>query len=411
MLTKDLLRVKAGGKSLTPRFVDVASPGLLDLAARLLSCYVCAEDGSPVPLKEISESVEEVGGGYPDLKLLRGLDKILRDRCGFSSPEACDYVEPRAGLFAASGEVLRTLEPGTDEAAFREAVLGGMQSEARAFVDGGIYADLPGNELLLESPKLSPRELLERYNCALAQSLLLYSADIELEIEDPEAAKMRRLCKYLKFFRLLARISRVGTGGRLRVTVDGPASMFENTQKYGLQLACFFPAVLDMARWSLKTRVKPYGRELDLKLDQESGLTGHYRNFSAYVPEEVAMFHRLFKEKVEDWRVVGGDALSQEGSNELIFPDLSFCSISGQLLHLELFHRWHATALLQRLEYCEKHPGIPLVIGVDRALHRRPEILARLEESEYFQQSGFLFRDFPGVDRVRKLLDGKRAGS
>jgi len=43
-------------------------------------------------------------------------------------------------------------------------------------------------------------------------------------------------------------------------------------------------------------------------------------------------------------------------------------------------------------------------MGVDRAL-LKGELTQLLENSAYFQKKGFLFRDFPGVSRVKKLLE------
>ena len=60
----------------------------------------------------------------------------------------------------------------------------------------------------------------------------------------------------------------------------------------------------------------------------------------------------------------------------------------------------------KRLRWCEEHPDRDLLLGVDRALLKKDGVLKeRLEASEYFQLHGFLFRDFPGVDKVSKLLD------
>jgi len=83
---------------------------------------------------------------------------------------------------------------------------------------------------------------------------------------------------------------------------------------------------------------------------------------------------------------------------------LNFQNKDGEIIHLELFHRWHRGALLKRIKFCEANPNLPLLLGVDRAL-LKGELASLLENSKYFQQKGFLFRDFPGVARVNKLLN------
>jgi predicted nuclease of restriction endonuclease-like RecB superfamily len=240
--------------------------------------------------------------------------------------------------------------------------------------------------------------------------LLIYADEMEIKVADDRQAEMRRLFKYLKFFRLLADIEQLKPSSsekgflKMRLNVSGPASLLENTRKYGLQLASFFPAVCAMRKWSLKADVKLKDKRYRLILDESSGLVSHYRNFSAYVPEEIAMFHRLFKQKVEDWKIVGDTPFIKGQGQEIIFPDLSFCDSAGQVMHLELFHRWHYGSLLKRLEFCEKNMDLPLLLGVDRSLLNNAELKTLLESHPYFSERGFLFRDFPGVDRVHKML-------
>ncbi len=413
MLTKDLLRFRIVNSAAKPQFINVSDPDLLTLAERLIECYRL-EEGQVCSLLEIREEVENQIHSYPNEKIAQGLNKIILDRCDFSNPDEFDYPALRAEIFAASAAVLKKETSGLSPEKLADKVRNSLSTDAGKLFDAGMYSDLPGNETLIKSPSVFPRELLERYNCSLVQSLLLFSGSLELIIEDPEPAKMRRMFKYLKFFRLLAKITSVAGNRRfkeapekLKIIIDGPISLFENTRKYGLQLACFFPAILDMKKWKLKTIVNPKNRELKLNLDESSKLVGHYRNFSSYVPEEIAMFHRLFKTKVSDWKITGNAPLFQADNHELIFPDLSFTDESDRTIHLELFHRWHSVPLLERLEFCNRNPDLPLIIGIDRALYKKPEVKDRVDSSEYFQQAGFLFRDFPGVDNVRKILNAR----
>ena len=116
------------------------------------------------------------------------------------------------------------------------------------------------------------------------------------------------------------------------------------------------------------------------------------------------MFSKLFKKKIEDWKIVETASFLDTGNQELIFPDFSFKNRDGKLIHIEFFHRWHSTQLLKRIEYCNNTPNLPLIIGVDRFLYNKSEIKNKLDSSNWFNQNGILFRDFPGVDRIHKKL-------
>jgi len=418
MLTKDLLRFRSVGGAAKPQFIDPADPALLRLAAKLLECYRF-EEGESVSARELEEQTAPLVNAAHDRKLSKGLNKIILDRCQFSLPDDYDYAAHRRDIFLASAQLLRHASPDFTPDALRHAVGEAIDPSARELLQQNIYADLPGNEMLSHPPAMYPRELLERYNCALVQSLLLYSGSMEVTVTEPEPAKMRRLFHYLRFFRLLAKITAVGrlpgkksdaAPTELKMEIDGPASLFDQSTRYGLQLASFFPSLCTLAQWKLKTVVKPREKELKLTLDQSCGLVSPFRNHGAYVPEEFGMFEQLFKEKCPEWTLAAGAFLFQRDTKEVFFPDFSFKDgAAGPTLHLELFHRWHDTPLLRRLEYLDQHPEIPMIIGVDRALSKRPELASRLDASPFFKQSGFLFRDFPGVDTVEKTLRKKLA--
>lgn len=409
MLTKDLLRYRVMGNSVRPSFIRTDDPALLDFAASLIAVYEGREGATRAELEEASSPLVST---LKDMKTSKGLNKLVLDRCQFAACSDYDYPTLRKALFAKSASLLKAGAAGPYDG-FRDEVFAGCAGEL-AFLKGAIYADLPDNERLLSMRRLFPKELLERYNCALVQGLLLFCAKLDATVAEPDPSKMRRLFKYLKFFRLLARLSLVEGSesgpSKVRIEVDGPASLFENTLKYGLQLASFLPAIVQVSKWSIDCEVKLRERLLKLKLDESSGLASHYGNFGAYIPEEVSMFHRLFKEKVHEWRVAGGSPFIRAEGQCLIFPDLSFESADGRRrMHLELFHKWHSSQLLPRLEFCERNPSIPLLLGVDRGAAADTRTKAALEGSAWFSRRGFLFRDFPGVDTVRRLLDSSAA--
>ncbi len=400
MLTKDLVRASVVRGYLKPQFVDTTQAGLLALAEQLLTLY---EQERPTR-GEIDDAVSPLVNAQSDVRLAKGLNKLLQDRSDFSHACDLDYHRLRRELFTAGAAKLTS--PGELEyEAYAEDVLASL-SLPPEFVERGIYADLPENEELIRFRSLSAEQLLQRYNVALVQALLLRADKLELIVESPEPARMRRLFKYLKFFRLLGRLFRHDEKeNTIRLDVDGPASILEQSRKYGMQLASFFPAVCSLDKWQLKTTVEWKDRRRELRLGDAQGLVSHYRNFSAYVPEEIRLFHGYFQGSVEHWAIVGETPFLDGGNQELIFPDLSFRHESGGVLHLELFHRWHAGQLQARLEYGEAHPQIPLIIGVDRFLTNDPGMAAQLESSPWFQSHGFLFRDYPTANRVVATLD------
>ena len=391
MLTGDLLMFRFRSGKFQIRFVDTDDPDLLLSAERLAACFLHAAERR-LTRRELEEELELFRRGS-EKKVMDGLIKLLTDRTEFVSPQDFDYAELRSKVFAAASNVLARGEQ--DLSAYRERMtaLSGVPD---------IYGDLPGYEQIRSFAPLKARELLQRYDLALAQGMLFYAETLTVKVSDPEPAELRRMLKYMKFFRLLARvISAEDTA--LELELSGPFSLFGPTRKYALNLAVFLPAAVRLKKWSVDAVLDADGRKGSLHLDESSGLISHYRNFSAYVPEEVKMFHRLFSEKSKTWKIVGDTPVIQAGPQNFIVPDLSFADGAGRIVHLELFHRWHKIQLENRLKTLEKKK-LPLVVGIDRSLMDTAAFDALLAAKPVLARHIFRFSDFPGVETTLRML-------
>jgi predicted nuclease of restriction endonuclease-like RecB superfamily len=77
-----------------------------------------------------------------------------------------------------------------------------------------------------------------------------------IRLPESGAAKLRQLLKYLRFNKLLCRISSIRDHEKsLLLEIDGPLSMFVNTQKYGFNLAICF-SILHQPSWQLDAEVR-----------------------------------------------------------------------------------------------------------------------------------------------------------
>ena len=406
MLTKDLILCKMANGRLKPQFVDTSDAELVDLAERLLAAY----DPSNSPIREeIEELATQAAQGFRTPKLAQGILKIVDDQAVFSSPQDMDYPAARFSLFKKAAEIIRA-HPGQTEEQYQQRLAQATADNPLAARES-IYEDLPENDRLVKLAFITPKQVLERYNCGLVQGLLLHAGSIQLTVHDTDPAKLRRLFKYLKFFRLLARISAdnnaegESTPDKLSIVIDGPASIFDQSKRYGFQLACFFPAVVALDHWSMRAEINWKETKRFLVLDESSGLVSHYHNFTAYVPEEIQLFHRYFKESVKDWTIVGNAPFIRGDGNDVAFPDFSFQHAGGTIIHLELFHRWHATQIMTRLDWLKKNPSAPLVVGIDRFLLKDEALQSRLETDDALKPRIFLFSDYPTVDKTLRCLN------
>ncbi|MBQ7403123.1 MAG: DUF790 family protein [Lentisphaeria bacterium] len=403
MLTRDLLRFRNLSGYAKPAFLDETERKTLDLAAELLETWRAGTEGFR---KETESAINALSARWTDLKLPKGLSKVIADSSVFSGDDSAAFPAEREKLFLASAELLssdHSLSPET----FRQTV---FQRAGIMLRDAPIYADLPDFEKIISVPDWTPQELVMRYNCVLAQSLLLYSSSLEITAEEPDPAKLRRFFKQLRFLRLLATVSmdqdRQGNAKRIRVYIDGPASILENGTKYGLQLASFFPVILPLNSWKMSSVIKPGTHELKFILDSKSNLRGHFGNHSAYIPEEIKMFVAHFRQTSDVWKIVpDAPPFLDLGGQTFLFPDLTF-SNGSQTVHLELFHKWHEGQLKDRLAFLAKHPDHPILLGIDRSLFPKKEGGdSVIRENPLYGEKIFLFSGYPGVERVLKLLN------
>ena len=386
MLKKEHLAFRISGTAVKPKMVDPADPALLMLAERLIALYTQAA-GAAMHRGELETAAAALIRAEKDVKTASALNKLLLDRTEFAVPMELDYPVLRHETFLRSAQLLRsgTLQPTEPEL--------------------DIYGDLPDFETVRSWKNTTPQALLHRLNLAQAQGLLCHAQRLDLTIADSDRTELRKLLKTIKFFRLLAHFYQ-RKKGVINVEISGPFALFGATTKYALNLANMLPALVKLPKWSLHAAVQLKGRELNLKLDEKSGLVSHYRNLSSYIPEEFKLFHRAFAEKSQEWQIVGDTPFLDAGEQEIIFPDLSFQHIaSGKTVHLELFHRWHAGELDRRIARLKSHPYLPLILGIDRALIADKEDLnAKFADAPQLAQRCWLFRDFPGVESTLRVL-------
>jgi hypothetical protein len=393
VLTRDLLLFRTRQGKIRPAFIDVGRPELFGLAEDLVSLV---DAGVGRSRDELDEEIEPRVAGFTKPKVARGLAKLLLDRCGFEEPLQ-EVPELRRRSFAAAAEVLRLLP----EDATLEQYLGRLSDslpQSLPELRERLYADLPGRRRLLEWRRVGPRELLDRYNMAQAQGLVLYAGRLVIAAEAPELLRVRRVLRWLKFCRLVAQVLRRDQNWTLEV--EGPASILSMQKKYGLQLATFLPAVPVLQRYRLEAEIRlPRRGSLRLELGSEDPLVAFHDEALGHIPPEIAYVARKFED--DQWTLELSPEPRPVGATDLCVPDFEFRHRrGGEAVLFELFHRWHHHALLRRLAALRSRPDPRLFLGIDRALLRRSEIALALDG---FEQA-MLFSAFPSEKAIRQIL-------
>jgi predicted nuclease of restriction endonuclease-like RecB superfamily len=404
MLTGKMVRVRYRRERICPCYIDPDDPVWLEVAQRLLEVFRAARGRTR---GELEEELRELFGDDPSQLVHQGLAKLLEDRCEMEVVSGHPPEEIRAAVFgaAARARLAADTDPGQAPSPFdREAVF----AEAAATlelsceqVEQGLFADLRSEQRLVDLQDINPERLLHRYNLALAQAVVLRSIAMHATIRGEPPQRYRQLLRRVKFHRLVCEMEQLAPEVH-RLHLDGPLSLFSATQKYGLQLALFLPAVLLCRDYEVRAEVrwgaqrKPY----TFLLAPSDHIQSHYADTGTYVPPELGMFAELFRKRITDWELHEETEVFPLGGGFWV-PDFRLVHRpSGLTVLLEVLGFWRKSSAEQHLTRLKQHVREPFLLAVSDQLH--------IDEGELEGLPAEIhrFRNMPLPDEVARLANG-----
>lgn len=382
MLTVDLVRArKYGGELKLTQLKGKSRKRARDLARAFLDL---AHQHTGSTRGELDDAFSTVSAAPRERKLALGLRKLVEDACVFEGAGAGDARELRRQVFTLAAEVRRALEPGED---FDRTSVLERVAEARGADEGiedldrSLYADLRAAQRLVEPPALSGGALVDRYDLAQAQAVLLRATRVTAEVECRDAASYRYLFRQLKFRRLLHAIhhSQRYPGG-YRIEIDGPYSLFTSVTKYGLQLALVFNAIQGCRHWTIDAALL-WGRDRKPLAFRLSGSTRGSPGDTAaearggLTEEVVALLEGLEKLDTPWQAEPSTDVLELTGLG-ICVPDLRFVNgETGEVAYLEVLGYWSRDAVWKRVELVQAGLQQRVIFGVPKRLRVSESVL------------------------------------
>ena len=400
MLTSDLLLTRSRGPYIEPRYVAVEDPALIELAQALIDIHA---DHRGKTRHELQQALHLLAGDRTDYRVQRGLAKLLGDHyCEFHIASPQPPEELRRAVFT----LARAHHPVVRETSLiypvkREDVLEQIALKhqlSREAVLDGLYADLPENHQLATFAAPSPNELLLRYNVALAQAMLYRCEILRLSVYRNLPVRYKQLFKFIKFYRLIHTIEGDVDAG-YEIGLDGPVSMFRHSQKYGLQMAIFLPALLLCTRWSMQADiVRKDGRRQQFVLNDQSGLVSHYRDQTLYDSLLEETFAARFAKAKTQWQLERESEVVNLKETVMI-PDFTFRHPDGRTALLEIMGYWRPEYLRRKLAKLRQAQRKDLLVAVSSNLN--------VSEDDFADVPGgvFFFRNKVQPKDVLCLLD------
>jgi len=349
MLTADLAIYFQRGDSVHPRRLEPDVAGL-QIAEDLIGIFAEYVNHRR---SELNAALDEYVGTGTDYRILRGLIKLLLDVCEFETGGAIEPTELRQKLFLKAKQHYPVTPAARENLIVEIAEELGQTPEN---ISAGLYADLSDNQRLIAFATLTPADLIAGYNLAQAQALLYRCVEMKLTITPQEVAGYRQLFAAIKHYNLIHTVRGSASTG-YQVSLSGPVSLFHRSQKYGVRMAVFLPALLECKGWRLRAEIETKrGRAFyELNSEQQTLLARNQFNWmeSSNLSERVEKFLAAWARLQNDWPAMVCSEVIDLGGTAFV-PDVVLEDSSGKKVYVEFFGFWTPRYMQDRLAEFER---------------------------------------------------------
>jgi len=369
MLPSDLLLVRRRKGRIWPRYAGLSGENL-EVAKRLIQVYKHHVDKKKNVLKETVSELENIGYDY---RFVRGLSVLLDRRSEFTCSVEADPVDIRRRLYKAAGKLGL---PTTSKQ--RSRLIRSVATEMKlstAMVEEAFYADLDSELIMTEFKPLSSEELIKDYNVSLTQTLLFSATNLNFTA----SGNWQRIFYMVK---RLGLIYEAYKSGGFWVKIDGPASLFKLTRRYGTALAKLTPVILANPEWMVEAKILwKYTNEIyNFKIEsgKHRDIFGEPKGLPVSYDSVVEEDFAARFEALESGWYLKREPEPVTAGRYVIIPDFSF-ERSGVRVFMEIVGFWTAEYLRRKIEKLKKI-DVSMLIAVDENLACKK--LTKLEKSQ-----------------------------
>ena len=376
MLPSDLLIHRPRGDSIDAKQLPLSELWLA-IATNLIALFQATVGDTQGSL---NQKLQELEGEDTDYRIKRGLAHILRS--SFSTFEIVSPLEPqdlRQRVFAlaaasqpspvAADHHLQTLATQLTQELDKDV--------EPVHIQQGLYADLKENRILTQFDAPTPEALLHRYNLSQVQGIFYRASHVVLNLHRNDPGEYKLMFRYLKLFRLMTYIEGEADQG-FTITIDGPASLFKASTRYGLDIAKLVPAILHVTRWHLSATLQwkdSYTKaqsEKGYTLDSACALVSHYPPGKPYDSMVEAAFAKRWASLVEkgktQWQLEREvDLIPIPGS--VMIPDFRLVHPDGNVYLLEIVGYWRPDYLRKKFAQVQKSDCQNLILAISQRLN------------------------------------------
>jgi len=367
-----LLIQKYTGDSLVPQRLAL-KPANLATAQTLIDLFQSAVGKTQ---GELDRQLHIEEGEGTDYRLKRGLAHILRN--SFSTFEIVSPLEPvelRNRVFTLAATRAATPSNAEMHLTTLAAQLTQELDEPiePVHIRQGLYADLKENRILTTFDTPTPDALIHRYNLSQVQGIFYKASHMVINLYRNDPGEYKLMFKYLKLFRLMTYVEGEADQG-FTITIDGPASLFKPSTRYGVDIAKLIPAILHVTRWELTAMLQwknPYtkvSQDKSYSLKADCGLVSHYPPGKPYDSMLEQAFAEKWAKAKTDWQLEREvDLIPIPGS--VMIPDFRLVHPDGRVYLLEIVGYWRPEYLRKKFYQVRQAECKNLILAVSQRLN------------------------------------------
>ena len=194
---------------------------------------------------EIEEELKTMELKVQNPKIMRGLALIMFRASEFRKPSPLDSEKVRSTIFSMARNPI--VNPGERKSVL-EKIASVMNSSVRE-VDDAIYGDKESNLILASPFNASPEVLARKFNGEQIETVIMKSIWVEVSTKSHSNDFTRSIrSKGLLYEERM-------DGSKHTIRVNGPVSIFEKSERYGVKLALFVRYVLSHDDWELNASI------------------------------------------------------------------------------------------------------------------------------------------------------------
>jgi len=429
MLTADLARSRTRDGTVSPLFIDSDEPRYQDTAQELIEIF---EQHLGESKGELEDTIDELTVEDTDYKIVQGLAKLLKDECEFETIAPVEPREIRQELFKTGNEnhpIVRQPTLGEDrQSVWVYSTVADRLGITLKECYQGMYADLEENKQLVQfghqtsneyegtdesttttrltgdseesyaEDKISVDWLLTRYNLALAQAVLYDATQMRVRVWD----SFSTVFSYVKLFGLMHQIYPIDNNGNrvastdvadgYEAVLDGAASLFSKSRKYGIRMANFLPALPLCDQWEMRADILDdnsgtTSQTVSFELDHTEGLSSHYSAQSDFDSDLERTLSQKWERANTDWELIREDDVLDLGA-EVMLPDFAVEHPDGRRVVFEIVGFWTPEYLDEKLAKIREADRDNLIVAVSERLDCSADDFEGMDDRVLWFKSG-----------------------